>query len=466
MYKYIFFLALLLISCKEEPIVTPEPPVDYTPFLTSIPASEQRTGDPEIGKEYLISGDYIDAGIPREIYDSSLGLIQFRNNELDRTGINEDLNYGFNGYINDDGVSLVVTNCLQCHAGYVDNQFILGLGNTFADYTTNQAAALPYLDNLVISEYGIDSPEYDAFYPFFRALEATGAFLRTKTVGSNPANKLALILAANRNQDDLTWRNELNFEIPSETYPADVPPWWLLKKKNAMYSTGLGRGDFAKHMMTASILTLEDNTTAEEVDAKFADVLAFINTIEAPKYPGTIDQTLADQGGAVFIENCVVCHGFYSAYPTYPNLFVDQSLIDTDPALADASELYTEFVDWFNNSWFTTGDYPAEYNVVDGYVAPPLDGIWASAPYLHNGSVPTLAHFLNSSTRPAIWKKKQELDNYDHINMGLKFTEETSKLDKYYFDTNLPGYSNKGHYFADKLDAEERLALLEYLKTL
>ena len=44
-----------------------------------------------------------------------------------------------------------------------------------------------------------------------------------------------------------------------------------------------------------------------------------------------------------------------------------------------------------------------------GYMAPPLDGIWATAPFFHNGSVPTIEGVLNSKARPAIWQRV----NYD-----------------------------------------------------
>jgi hypothetical protein len=67
-------------------------------------------------------------------------------------------------------------------------------------------------------------------------------------------------------------------------------------------------------------------------------------------------------------------------------------------------------------------------------VAPPLDGIWATAPFLHNGSVPTLEELLDSRTRAP--------------------------------DPGRPGYSNAGHTFGDPLTAADRRALIEFLKTL
>jgi hypothetical protein len=57
-----------------------------------------------------------------------------------------------------------------------------------------------------------------------------------------------------------------------------------------------------------------------------------------------------------------------------------------------------------------------------GYIAPPLDGIWATAPYLHNGSVPDLATLLKSSSRPTYWLRSFDDGDYDLTNVGWKCT--------------------------------------------
>ena len=76
---------------------------------------------------------------------------------------------------------------------------------------------------------------------------------------------------------------------------------------------------------------------------------------------------------------------------------------------------------FYRESWF--GEY-GKLDVVeepDGYVAPPLDGIWASAPYFHNGSVPTLWHVLHPDERPAVWLRSE--DGYDQQRVGLEVTD-------------------------------------------
>ena len=145
---------------------------------------------------------------------------------------------------------------------------------------------------------------------------------------------------------------------------------------------------------------------------------------------------------------------------------VHKDIIKTDPALADSYYDRQNFVDLYNDSWFGQGEYAAQIIPSEGYVAPPLEGVWATAPYLHNGSVPTIRELLNSESRPTYWKRKHSPKDYDYENLGWKYDLKTSKQDKYTYDTSLKGYGNEGHYFADNMTNEERDALIEYLKTL
>lgn len=108
----------------------------------------------------------------------------------------------------------------------------------------------------------------------------------------------------------------------------------------------------------------------------------------------------------------------------------------------------------------------------EGYVAPPLDGIWATAPYPHNGSIPTLSNLLDSRSRPKRWQRSfgTRLDqDYDREGVGWKVVRDpkvTEANEQKVYDTSKPGYGNQGHTFGDRLDADERAALIEYLKSL
>jgi hypothetical protein len=199
------------------------------------------------------------------------------------------------------------------------------------------------------------------------------------------------------------------------------------------------------------------------VDSHFNDVLAYIYSLEPPKYPDPVNAPLAKKGGLVFVKYCSKCHGNYGKGGEYPNLLIPESLVGTDSLLYKSNYQTPQFIDWFNNSWFATGDHPARLEPFDGYIAPPLDGIWITAPYLHNGSVPTLEALLDSKRRPACWSRDFNNPQYDYVQVGWKYTVETGPG---VYDTSVPGYGNYGHTYGDKLTPRERQALIEYLKTL
>jgi RoxA-like, cytochrome c-like len=252
----------------------------------------------------------------------------------------------------------------------------------------------------------------------------------------------------------------------------DVPPWWRMKKKNAMFYSGQGRGDHARIMMTASTLCTDSVEEAQAIDAYFPDIRAYIASLEPPAYPWAIDEALASQGEEVFQAQCSQCHGSYGENESYPNLLIDLPDVGTDPVLATAStHLSDDFVAWFNGSFY------GQISRVEphaGYVAPPLDGVWATAPYLHNGSVPTLEALLDSSQRPTYWRRSFDSRDYDQDTLGWRFealdhgqaAEPDAELRKTLYDTTMLGYSNQGHTFGDVLDPDQRRALIEYIKTL
>jgi hypothetical protein len=117
-----------------------------------------------------------------------------------------------------------------------------------------------------------------------------------------------------------------------------------------------------------------------------------------------------------------------------------------------------------------------EANPETGYQAPPLDGIWATAPYFHNGSAPTVYHVLNSKARLGKFTRSYRTakDDYDPVKLGWKITtldrapdESVPAIERRkVYDTTQPGRGNGGHTFGDKLTEEERWAVVEYLKRL
>ena len=103
-------------------------------------------------------------------------------------------------------------------------------------------------------------------------------------------------------------------------------------------------------------------------------------------------------------------------------------------------------------------------NAAKVYKARPLNGIWATAPYLHNGSVPNLYELLltKDERSDTFYLGSRE---FDPVNVG--FVTAKSSANKFEFDTKLIGNSKEGHeYGTSELSDPERMELVEYLKTL
>jgi hypothetical protein len=145
--------------------------------------------------------------------------------------------------------------------------------------------------------------------------------------------------------------------------------------------------------------------------------------------------------------------------------------IGTDPAYAVAATdgSRDRFYDWIARSPYGDADSAAP---AAGYIAPPLDGIWATAPYLHNGSVPSLEALLSPEDRPAYWRHVlPRVYDGDAVGWRSRAGRRTGcrtdpDLRRRIYDTTRHGYGNGGHPYGSDLSNEDRAALIEYLKTL
>lgn len=427
-----------------------------------IPASKQRSGNAAKGYQYLITGDYLKSGIPFSFFK-----LAFKNdsNDLQRDGFNKNLSYGYTAVKAKNGEEVVAPNCLQCHAQFFDGKLMIGLGNSFSDFTENRGAQAFFIEKL-LKVNAANKAKYEAAKSFLDAIKAVSSTLVVSTKGVNLADHLAGALVAHRDPVTFKWNDSSMLKISASPVPSDVPAWWLLKKKNAMFYNGFGRGDFGRFLMASNLLTVTDTAEAREVDSHFNDVLAYILSIKPPAYPKPIDNKLANTGKGIFVATCSKCHGTYGDKGSYPNLLISGSVIQTDQLLYSSNYSSPQFIDWFNKSWFTTGDHPAKLVPFEGYIAPPLDGVWVTAPYFHNGSVPNLESVLNSKVRPKYWTRDFDNPVFDYEKNGWKYIEEAASKGSGTYNTTITGYGNRGHYFGDKLSDKERKAVIEYLKTL
>lgn len=349
----------------------------------------------------------------------------------------------------------VAVDCMTCHGGSIMGKSYVGLGNASLDIQA-------LFEDLSAADGR--SPKLPFTFSNVRGTSEAGSFAVYLLGFREPDLKLKFPRQELGLHDDLC---------------EDVPAWWLLKKKKTMYHTGGADARSVRSKMQFMMTPVTPPTDFAKHEPAFKDIQQYLLSIEAPKYPHKIDTELAQKGEKVFKANCATCHGTYGASPSYPNKIIPLNEIGTDPArYKGIEEQFGQYYNrtWFakeNTGWFVDG-YPARPSV--GYQAPPLDGVWATAPYFHNGSVPTLYHVLKSDARPQRYTRSYQTNekDYDTAKVGWKFTTitDTPKVEMHphearkIYDTALPGRSNKGHTYGDALTEPERLAVLEYLKTL
>lgn len=461
----IVLLLPIVLACEREPA---EQAIEL-PALGFVPQSPQRAGDPQRGYDALVNQPYITCGMPYSAYRQIAQSPNPKQLLSGRSAENSELPYFYTSHTTAENVRLVSGNCLLCHAATFNGQLIVGLGNEFLDFTGD-----PSIQAEQLGAYVENDQEAREWKKWADRIAAVAPYIQTDTIGMNPAVNLTFALMAHRDPETLAWSDEALIEAPPKhPLPVSVPPWWRVQKKNALFYNTEGRGDHARIILLAATLCTDTVEEARRLDALAADLLAYLRSLQAPKYPFAIDSTLAIQGQSLFEQNCARCHGSYGEEKSYPNLVFDYAEIGTDPELAlfFTSEENARFVHWFNRSFFgenTRGEG------APGYIAPPLDAVWATAPYFHNGSVPTIEAVLHSPSRPRFWLHPESPTDFNQKTLGWSFqildygkTQAKSKQErKRIYDTTAKGYSNAGHTFGDHLKPDERAALIEYIKTI
>jgi hypothetical protein len=348
----------------------------------------------------------------------------------------------------------VSADCMLCHGGSILGKSHVGLGNSTLDIQA-LFEELSKVDGVV------------------KKLPFTFSNVR----GTSEADGFGVYLLGFRNSD-LSLREWKNLGLHDDTC-ADVPAWWLMKKKKTIYHTGGMDSRSVRTLMQFMMHPLNSSEAFTKAEPAFRDIQQYLLNLEAPKYPFAIDRAKATKGEALFKDNCAKCHGTYGEKWTYPNKIIPLDEIGTDDRRHAGIEI--AYGEAYSESWFGKEKVEGvaigkQLRVTPGYQAPPLDGVWATAPYFHNGSVPTLHHVLNSKARPKLYTRSFRTDeaDYDKDRVGWKITElkqppalnlpaiEQRKV----YDTSKPGRGNAGHTYGDKLSEEERTAVIEYLKTL
>ena len=248
---------------------------------------------------------------------------------------------------------------------------------------------------------------------------------------------------------------------------ADFPSLWNQAPREGMHLHWDGDNDSVDERNLSA--SLGAGVTPVTVDhAALKRVRDWIWTLPPPKYPLAIDQALFTRGRAVYAQHCLDCHADHRFRDgvkagSKVGLVDDIERIATDRHRLDS---YTS--DFAMNQYGLYPESPyrfTHFRKTTGYANQPLDGIWLRAPYLHNGSVPTLRDLLEvPANRPAVFYRGYDL--LDPERVGFVSTAAAANGRTFFqFDTSIAGNGNGGHLYGTSLPDADKRALVEYLKT-
>jgi len=247
--------------------------------------------------------------------------------------------------------------------------------------------------------------------------------------------------------------------LPTIPAPIDYPSVWnqQARKGHSLHWDGASGSALERNVLVAvGAGTPKNSVPLASINA----IQGYLDTLAPPKYPFAIDQSLVARGAQVFQQRCDSCHGASGARTWN---VVPLSEIGTDP---NRVNVVTEAGIKAINNLSGSGWVMDNFRKTDGYLNSILDGIWLRAPYLHNGSVPTLRDLLKpAAQRPTTFFRGSDV--YNKTDVGFLSNVASEGNATYVrIDTALAGNSNSGHEYGTDLSAADIDALLEYLKTL
>ena len=284
--------------------------------------------------------------------------------------------------------------------------------------------------------------------------------------------------ALQRHQKDFAWMNErpdwgrgridplnpfkyrqLRQPIDQTIGHSDMTSLWGLGLRDGRAFHWDGLNPSLKEVLIGS--AIGNGASAKSVDLESLDRIGqWLRDLKAPAYPFPIDRTLAERGAKVFATECAACHApdgkrMGQVIPI-GEVGTDRNRLDT--WTAPSATAFNEFA--AGKPWQFKS-----YRKTNGYVAMPLMGVWLNAPYLHNGSVPTLMDLLEPADRRP-QRFYRGYDVYDPARVGFVAQGADAQREGEVFDTTTKGSANSGHAYGTTLAPDMKSALLEYLKTL
>jgi mono/diheme cytochrome c family protein len=272
----------------------------------------------------------------------------------------------------------------------------------------------------------------------------------------------------------------MNSLLPGELIgTAEFPSIFLQGPREGMHLHWDGNNtSLAERNLSAA---LGAGVTPESVDHAAIDRVAdWLKNLQPPPSPYRTDAAAVARGRDTYMmHGCVACHGYQDVRGyVFKGEKLGQVELNYDPKVGSTEQLgvdprrldsYTERLRDFQVAELFKGtkyQFKA-FEKTFGYANLPLDGLWLRAPYLHNGSVPTLADLLEPpEKRPANFSRG--IDTLDPGRGGFvapPCDPPPAQMKNFCFNTDLPGNNNTGHRYGTNLSPAEKSDLLAYLLT-
>ena len=372
-------------------------------------------------------------------------------NPYPRTGENPNLTNGGSGKLpemftqlrNADGSwsGRIGVTCHACHTGVVGAAANgAGLG-----VTTGSGSSLADL-HLFLSD----------MLPLGYVASLATLLNLNRTRGTNNASDINLAFLF-PDQGVLSPQTVLGVLTSGSTAGMDTPAWWNmghrpLKFVDGVFPMDAPRVDMVFYGPFLGIFGSLGGALSEAGQTWMRqhgpDLDTWVEALKAPAYPLPIDSALAEQGATLFHTldmwaparsnpvprpagngSCASCHGAYSPRYSHDPAFLDDAalegvasyivpldIIGTDPVRVNTNNEAVQVAGATNFFGYPptagTAQDCGPQNRTDlrgdralGYLAPPLYGVWATAPYLHNGSVPNIWEILKPSDRKPLWRR-------------------------------------------------------------
>jgi hypothetical protein len=293
---------------------------------------------------------------------------------------------------------------------------------------------------------------------------------------------------------------------------ADNAPLWQMAARQGQRLHWDGMNDSVHEAVLGSALSA--GASGKDIDfPRLERIERWLLELEPPAYPGPVDANLLPRGQQLFTSLCNDCHGTGGKHtgrviPTNEvGTDAERQRVWTD----DAAERYAAYA---GEQSLKFEHFRGAAGPDGGYGAMPLSGVWLSAPYLHNGSVPSLTDLLaepdaaspsselegigkdlsvgsrtdrrsrsdevlaierlvqrarQGGKRPPVFFRGYDLLDTEHVGFVADVGTVPDETPPFVYDTRLVGNGNAGHAgerYGTTLSAEDKRALVEYLKTL